>query len=138
MDIVMAVIRFLIYNLMGFYVLNIIMGEHSVFKGLNCPFYGIFGIICENYTSLRLPEIFILGAISALLINLLFGLIDKKLMININSLYFGLFALIHVFIIKKLVDAFLGASNILSIVVLMLILGIPFLIDMSISLREMV
>ena len=137
MDKIILITKFLIFSLVGYYVLNIILKDKCIFKGMTNPFYGFFGMSITLFKELRIPLLFVIGILLGLTLNILFGLVDKRLKTQAKLNIYGLLALIHIYIIDPLINIFLGASDMFSVTFLFTFLGILFLIDISYSLRKL-
>lgn len=137
MDAILFLTKFLIFNLIGYYILNIIFKEKSVFQGMISPSYGFFGILMVYFQSFRLPIVFLAGILVIFMLNQVGGLIDKKLMTRVNYKVFGILAIIQVLIINPILDVVLSSSSAGSISFLCVVLGTFFVLDVTYTLRKL-
>lgn len=137
MDAILFLTKFLIFNLIGYYILNIIFKEKSMFQGMISPSYGVFGILMVYFQSFRLPIVFLAGVLVIFMLNQVGGLFDKKLMTRVNYKIFGILAIIQVLIINPILDVVLNSSSASSISFLCVVLGTFFVLDVTYTLRKL-
>lgn len=137
MDAILFLTKFLIFNLIGYYILNIIFKEKSMFQGMISPSYGVFGILMVYFQSFRLPIVFLAGVLVIFMLNQVGGLFDEKLMTRVNYKIFGILAIIQVLIINPILDVVLNSSSASSISFLCVVLGTFFVLDVTYTLRKL-
>lgn len=137
MDTILLGLKILMFSMAGWYILKLIKGYNDIFYGVIVPFYGIFGIISIYSINFRLPLIFLIGILGGGILNKIFAILDNRLKLNINVLWFGIFNLINTYLLNDLFERVIMKSSYQSLTFLF-VFGLSLsCIDIALSLRKL-
>lgn len=135
-----TIIKIIMYSIFGYYIINIykFLFNKKIkinYYGVIFPLYSIYLLSNKIFDYNNLILIYTVGIITGLLIKIIYTLYNNQ-KLNINIIYFGIFNLINKYILDKFIYSFLISSTINSTFSLFIILLIPYIFDISLSMRK--
>lgn len=134
---VIAMTKFFIFGIIGFYIMGIYKNADTPFTGPISIIYGFFSLAIIASPSARVPAVFLIGIIWGTTLDLFFSSIDRRFKLKINPSLFGLYNVINVLVLSPLIDKFIFYSSNMSILSFFIGCIFLFIIDIVYTFRNL-